>query len=163
MPQDISPIPGMRIAEQVAYAAWCQGLALRDAEAAARDAIGAVGLDELAGRRADRVSGGQLRRVGLAEVLATNASVLLLDEPVAGLDPNQVRGFREILDTLTTAFVISTHQITDLIDVCNRVAVLVDGNLAFVGSIDDFLGHAPAGSRHPAESAFEYFAPGRSH
>lgn len=69
MPQDVSPIPGLRVDEQVAYSGWLAGLSRRDAQSRAVEVLAAVNLSDKASSRASRLSGGQLRRVGLAQAL----------------------------------------------------------------------------------------------
>ena len=100
MPQFVHAVPGLTVQEQVAYAAWLKGIGQRQAWSAAARAIERAGLTEIAGQMASTLSGGQLRRLGLAQVLAHDAAVLLLDEPTAGLDPAQRGRFRDLLAAL---------------------------------------------------------------
>lgn len=141
MPQDVQPGRGMTVAEQVEYVAWVGGHSPRRAREAARKAIIQVDLDEKRGTRTDRLSGGQLRRVGLAQALVRQGQVLLLDEPTAGLDPAQALNFRSLLERLECpgGIVISTHQITDLIDDVDRMVVLADGEIKFNGTPGEFV------------------------
>jgi ABC-2 type transport system ATP-binding protein len=146
MPQHIHAVPGLTAHEQVAYAAWLKGLSKSDASKAALHALAQVGLAELAGRKASTLSGGQLRRLGLAQVLSHSAEVLLLDEPTVGLDPAQRSRFRELLAALPSQYpiVVSTHQVDDLSDVFDTVAVLDGGVIKFEGSVTAFLALAPS-------------------
>lgn len=91
--------PGLRVAEQVAYAAWLAGVPRRASMGRALDALKRVDLLAKAESHAGRLSGGQLRRVGLAQVLAADPK-WILDEPTAGLDPAQRVGFRRVLESL---------------------------------------------------------------
>ena len=98
-------------------------------------ALGAVGLDaSLADRRIDQLSGGQMRRVVLAGLLARSPRALILDEPLAGLDGASARGLLRVLERLRrddglTVIVIS-HDFTGLEDLCPRILHLQDGVLA---------------------------------
>ena len=157
MPQHIHAVAGLTAHEQVAYAAWLKGLSKSDASKAAVYALAQVGLAELAGRKASTLSGGQLRRLGLAQVLAHNAEVLLLDEPTVGLDPAQRSRFRELLAALPLRYpiVVSTHQVDDLSELFDTVVVLDGGVIKFEGSVTAFLALAPSKfSERRAEAAY---------
>ncbi|MGH3311433.1 MAG: ATP-binding cassette domain-containing protein [Streptomyces sp.] len=145
LPQDVAPVPGLTVREQVAYAGWVKGLSRRDSWDRAAAALGRVGLADLSGRRSNQLSGGQMRRLGIAQCLVHNADVLLLDEPTAGLDPIQRGVFRDLLAELSTSvdFVVSTHQTEDLADMYDTVIVMDRGEAVFRGNIRDFLALAP--------------------
>lgn len=146
MPQDVRAVPGLTAQEQVAYAAWLKGLGRRQAWRAAANALKRVGLEDLADRKTSTLSGGQVRRVGLAQVLVHDAEVLLLDEPTVGLDPAQRARFREILAALSLdrPVVVSTHQVDDLTELFNTVVVLEDGAIRFAGPVPVFMDLAPS-------------------
>lgn len=141
MPQDVQPGRGMTVAEQVEYVAWVGGQSRRWARESARKAISQVDLDDKRDARTDRLSGGQLRRVGLAQALVRQGQVLLLDEPTAGLDPAQALNFRALLKDLDCpgGIVISTHQINDLVDDVDRVVILADAEIKFDGTATEFV------------------------
>jgi len=141
MPQQIRAVPGLTAREQVAYAGWLKGLSRSGAWESAAQALDRVGLRNLMDRKASELSGGQLRRVGLAQVLVHSPSVMLLDEPSVGLDPAQRARFREILYELPpdVPVVVSTHQVDDLSELFNTVVVLESGKLRFTGTVEDFM------------------------
>lgn len=144
MPQDITAIRGLTVLEQVTYAGWLTGMSRSSATVRARDALATVLLAGRADARAASLSGGQLRRLGLAEALAVDVDVLLLDEPTAGLDPAQRGNFREIVRSIPedVAVVVSTHQVDDLDDLFQHVTVLADGTITFDGPVAGFRGLA---------------------
>jgi ABC-2 type transport system ATP-binding protein len=156
MTQATRAVPGLTCQEQVAYVGWLRGLGRSEAWTAAAGAIAAVGLTEIAHRPASEVSGGQLRRVALAQAFVNRPAVLLLDEPTVGLDPAQRAGFREAIGALGTSTVtlVSTHQVDDLAEVYDTIVVLNEGRVRFQGSVSDFLARAPEASRRPAEDAY---------
>ena len=156
MPQQVRAIAGLTSREQVAYAGWLKGLDRRAAWDAAGEALERVDLAAEAGRRTSHLSGGQLRRVGLAQVLVHRADVLLLDEPTAGLDPNQRARFRDILREVSrdVPVVVSTHQVDDLTGLFDTVVVMDRGRLPFSGTPAAFMALAPDGSAFPAEAAY---------
>ncbi|MEK9522922.1 ATP-binding cassette domain-containing protein [Streptomyces venezuelae] len=158
LPQQVQPVAGLRVREQVAYAGWLKGMPRKEAWIASLDALNRVDLGDLAQRRSSELSGGQLRRLGIAQVLVHAAEVVLMDEPTAGLDPRQRRGFREMVERLAphTSVVVSTHQTEDLADIYDHVVVLDQGQVRFQGSVESFFALAPAGTspeRH-AEAAY---------
>jgi ABC-type multidrug transport system ATPase subunit len=131
----------MTVIEQVEYVAWVGGQSRRQARESARSVIRQVDLEDKSDVRTDRLSGGQLRRVGLAQALVRQGQVLLLDEPTVGLDPAQALNFRSLLRQLDCpgGIVISTHQISDLVDDVDRVAILADATIKFDGTATEFV------------------------
>ena len=163
LPQQVCAVPGLTAQEQVAYAAWLKGLGSGQAWSAAAAALERVGLATVAGRPTATLSGGQLRRVGLAQVLVHEAEVVLLDEPTAGLDPAQRARFRALLAALPSErpVVVSTHQVDDLSDLFDTVVVLEDGTIRFTGSVTAFLALAPpAVAERRAEVAYAQIVSG---
>ncbi|MGL4178578.1 MAG: ATP-binding cassette domain-containing protein [Dermatophilaceae bacterium] len=155
MPQTITAVPGLTVFEQVSFAGWLAGLAESNSRAAARLALKEVNLEHLSKRKPATLSGGELRRVGLAEALVRPANWLLLDEPTAGLDPVQRADFRALLLALDRPTLVSTHQLDDVDDLFTYVAILEDGRIIFQGTVGDYLsnGTGPNNARR-AESAF---------
>ena len=155
MPQDVPPIPGLRVDEQVAYSGWLAGLSRRDAQSRAVEVLAAVNLSDKASSRASRLSGGQLRRVGLAQALVVNPQVLLLDEPTAGLDPAQRHPFREVLKSVPSGdqvVVVSTHLVDDIEDLYDRVVVMNEGCVIFAGTPDEFINLSEPGPNRAERS-----------
>ncbi|WP_306188764.1 MULTISPECIES: ABC transporter ATP-binding protein [unclassified Streptomyces] len=146
MPQTVTAMTGLTAREQVAYTGWLKGMNQSDAWDAALTALGRVDMADRADAKTRQLSGGQLRRVGVASALVHGAGVLLLDEPTAGMDPTQRRVFRDLILGLATAEVrvlMSTHDVADLAEEADQVTVLRHGRIAFTGPTRDFLAHAP--------------------
>lgn len=145
MPQHITPAPGMTCREQVAYAGWLKGMSRRDAWDGALAALDRVGLVKKADQQASSLSGGQLRRVGVAQTLVHSSRLVLMDEPTAGLDPAQRGTFRKVVEELAGSadIVVSTHQTEDLSEVYDHVVVLSDGVVRFTGTVQEFYALAP--------------------
>jgi ABC-type multidrug transport system ATPase subunit len=155
MPQRITAMTALTAREQVAYTGWLKGMSRRAAWDAAERALARVDLAGKAATRANRLSGGELRRLGVASALVHDARVLLLDEPTAGMDPRQRRVFRDVLASLAgeVRILLSTHDVADLAGESDQVTVLDGGRIVFHGDTAGFLAHAPAGV--PPERAAE--------
>ncbi|MGZ5404796.1 MAG: ATP-binding cassette domain-containing protein [Nocardioides sp.] len=122
-----------------------------------RRVIDLVGLSAEATKRVSSLSGGQRRRVVLAQALLGEPDLLILDEPTAGLDPAQRGRLRDVLGRAgeTATVVISTHQTEDVAALCERVAVLDGGRVLFDGTVPEMIGQAAgrvwmAAERDPA-------------
>lgn len=104
-----------------------------------RRVLEATDLTGVGEKRVKTLSGGMRRRLALAQALLGRPEVLLLDEPTAGLDPQQRLRFREVVSQLPTRPVIllSTHQTEDVVALCDRVIVIAAGRVRFDGSPAD--------------------------
>ncbi|MGH9062734.1 MAG: ABC transporter ATP-binding protein [Acidimicrobiales bacterium] len=100
-----------------------------------RRVLEAVGLERVASRKVKALSGGMRQRLGLAQALLGDPRLLVLDEPTAGLDPEQRLRFREVVSDLGEGrtVVLSTHQAEDVAALCQRVVVLDGGRTRFDG------------------------------
>jgi ABC-type multidrug transport system ATPase subunit len=103
--------------------------------AATTEALAEVGLIDRADSRLRTLSGGMLRRVGIASALVNRPDLLLLDEPTVGLDPEQRASFRSLLRRVgeRSTVVLSTHLVEDVVTTCSDVVVLADGVIKFQG------------------------------
>lgn len=140
MPQAVLAARNLTTAQQVELAAWAAGCSSAEARGRALAALERVQLVPQAGVKATQLSGGQLRRLGLAQAISRQSPCLLLDEPTAGLDPAQAKNFRKLLREVEcpAGMVVSSHQINELQEVVDRVAVLHQGSLAFDGTTAEF-------------------------
>jgi ABC-2 type transport system ATP-binding protein len=101
-----------------------------------------VGLEHAADSRLKTYSKGMLQRVGIAQALVHDPSVVFLDEPMSGLDPIGRKEIRDIILRLRgegkTVF-MNTHILSDVEMLCDRVAIIVQGRIEYLGRIEDFL------------------------
>ncbi len=106
-----------------------------------RRVLDLVGLGDLATRKVSKLSGGQKRRVGLAQSLLGDPRVLVLDEPTTGLDPAQRADLRRTLSVVAgqCAVLLSTHQTEDVAALCERVVVLAGGRVRFDGAVSEMI------------------------
>jgi ABC-2 type transport system ATP-binding protein len=109
-----------------------------------REVLGTVELTSVAHQKIRTLSGGLRRRLALAQALLDDPELLLLDEPTAGLDPEQRLRFREVVSQLPKRPIVllSTHQTEDVAALCERVIVLVEGNIRFDGTPEAMSGIA---------------------
>lgn len=136
LPQRYPLVGSMEVLDTVAYAAWTNGMRPTASRRAAGDALSMVGISDLAGRRVRTLSGGQRQRVGLAAAVAHGPTLLLLDEPTAGLDPEVRLTLRRTLAMIAdrTSIILATHLIEDVVAICEHTLVLQAGEKVFQGS-----------------------------
>jgi ABC-2 type transport system ATP-binding protein len=104
-----------------------------------------VGLLEVRDRRANKLSGGMKRRLGIAQALIGNPRIIVVDEPTTGLDPDERIRFRNILSQLSqnnVTIILSTHIVGDISSTCQGMALLNKGDLVFKGSPENLIKHA---------------------
>lgn len=141
MPQDVSYFRGLTVREQVAYAGWLAGKSSAEAWTESLEMLEKVNLREKSNQSTKSLSGGQLRRMGIAQALMPGRPVLLLDEPTAGLDLQQADTFYKTLDAAASdkTIVVSSHQIEGLGGFFDHVALMTDGQIRFFGSFEKFV------------------------
>lgn len=145
MPQQWNYPPGFTAKETIEYAAWLKGMPQRALHGAARRALEEVDLSEAADRKVKTLSGGMQRRVGLAGAIVASPSIIILDEPMVGLDPEQRVEFRSALRRRadSAAVILSTHMIDEAQALAQRVMVLNHGEFVFDGTIQQMSSLVP--------------------
>ena len=105
-----------------------------------------VGLTEAAGRKVRGFSVGMHQRLGVAAALLGQPSMVILDEPTSGMDPNGINEMRALIRSLAdndgVSVVLASHQLAEVQKVCDRVAILNRGTLAAEGKVSDLIGGA---------------------
>ncbi|PBC63711.1 ABC transporter ATP-binding protein [Streptomyces sp. Tue6028] len=136
LPQDFGYYPGFTVREFVAYVGWLKELSAASAPAAVERAVARVGLADRIDAKVKTLSGGMIRRVGIAQAIVNDPRVLLLDEPTAGLDPEQRVEFRALLRELgsTSTVLVSTHLVEDVAAACTDVTLIEAGQVAYRGT-----------------------------
>jgi ABC-2 type transport system ATP-binding protein len=145
LPQELGVYPDLSAREFLDYIAILKGLE-RTAERKRRvgELLDTVGLANVASRKLKTFSGGMKRRVGIAQALLNDPQLLIVDEPTAGLDPEERIRFRNLLSELggNRIVLLSTHIVEDIGQTCQRLAVMREGAVIFQGAIGDVIGAA---------------------
>lgn len=154
LPQSFGFYPRFTVLEFTEYAAWLRKVPAAQRRERARDALRLVQMEKHADRKMGALSGGMLRRVGIAQAMVNEPALVLLDEPTVGLDPAQRVGFRGLIQELgqRSAVVMSTHLAEDVAHVCDRVAVLLEGSVRFTGTVAELCA-LPGGDAGGADGA----------
>ncbi len=136
LPQNLGYYPGFTVTEFVEYFALLKEMPPARVPEAVAAAIEKVGLHAKARTKLRTLSGGMLRRAGIAQAIVNDPGLLLFDEPTAGLDPEQRVEFRALMRALgehATVFV-STHLVEDVGAACSQVALMASGKIVFCGT-----------------------------
>ncbi|MET8122896.1 ATP-binding cassette domain-containing protein [Micromonospora sp. NPDC005189] len=143
LPQHFGYYPRFTVREFVAYMAWLKEMPKASIPAATQRAIDRVGLSTKADARLRTLSGGMLRRAGVAQAIVNDPQVLLMDEPTVGLDPEQRLDLRELLRDLGTdaCVLVSTHLVEDVVAACTEVVLVNEGRLVWQGTPAALVAH----------------------
>lgn len=128
--------------EDVAFGPRNQGLPETEVRRRVEQALEVAGMRGSEQRPPHHLSLGQKKRVALATVLAMDCEVLVLDEPTSGLDPRGRRDLARFLAGLEQTRIVATHDLEFAVELCDRVAVLCDGEIVAQGAPRDLLGDA---------------------
>ncbi|MEJ8641942.1 ATP-binding cassette domain-containing protein [Streptomyces sp. MS1.HAVA.3] len=154
LPQDFGFYPNFSVYDFVCYCAWLREVPKKRIDSEVRRAIDSVGLGRESKQKMRSLSGGMLRRAGIATAIVGSPKLILLDEPTVGLDPAQRLEFRSLVKQFEdVAVVLSTHLVEDVSAVCDEVAVMSSGSLLFYGDPGTLA--ADASSDQPGDSPLE--------
>jgi ABC-2 type transport system ATP-binding protein len=139
VPQNLGYYPGFTVVEFVEYFALLKEMPSAGVHHAVATAVERMGLGDKAKAKLRTLSGGMLRRVGIAQAIVNEPELLLLDEPTAGLDPEQRVAFRALLRDLgqRATVIVSTHLVEDVGVACTQVALMDQGKIVFHGTPDE--------------------------
>ena len=134
LPQDFGFYPNYTAEQYLLYIARLKGLTRFEAKKQTGDLLEMVGLYEKRNQKMKGLSGGQRQRVGIAQALLGDPDILVLDEPTAGLDPEERIRFRGIISNLSRqkTVLLSTHIVSDLEAVANEMILLKKGQVLTV-------------------------------
>lgn len=147
LPQHFGFYPRFTVREFVEYMAWLKEMPKPVIPGAVQRAIERVGLADRADSRMKRLSGGMLRRAGIAQAIVNEPRMLLLDEPTVGLDPEQRLAFRELLREIGMdgCVLVSTHLVEDVAAACTDVVLVDEGRLVWQGTAEQLAQQGSTG------------------
>jgi ABC-2 type transport system ATP-binding protein len=139
MPEAVPLYPEMRVGEYLKFRAELKRVERGKRAAQVGDAMEKAKVADVANVVIGNLSKGYRQRVGLADALVANPPLLVLDEPTAGLDPNQIREVRDVIKSLGEehTVLLSTHILSEVEASCSRVVVIARGKLVASGSMED--------------------------
>lgn len=141
MPQEIGVYRNFTARRFLRYLAALKGVTGRAAEEKIEELLSLVGLSDVAGKRLGGFSGGMLRRVGIAQTLLNDPKILILDEPTAGLDPQERIRFRNIISELSENRIVllSTHIVPDMEFIAGEVIMMREGQILRSDTTENLL------------------------
>jgi ABC-type multidrug transport system ATPase subunit len=141
LPQDFGVYPNLNAVEFLEYLAAVKGIAAAPARKRIGELLEIVNLTDVAKRPLGGYSGGMRQRVGIAQALLNDPQLLIVDEPTAGLDPEERVRFRNLLSELSgeRIVILSTHIVSDIEAVATSIAILARGQLLAHGSPESLL------------------------
>lgn len=141
LPQDFGVYPNLNAIEFLEYLAAVKGLAATAARKRIAELLDLVNLTSVAKRPLGGYSGGMRQRVGIAQALLNDPQLLIVDEPTAGLDPEERLRFRNLLSELSgeRIVILSTHIVSDIEAVATSIAILAQGELLAHGAPEILL------------------------
>ena len=146
MPEERGLYPGMLVGEQLQYLGRLHGMSASDAEVATKTWLERLGVADRADSKVEALSHGNQQRVQLAAALIHGPELLVLDEPLTGLDPTGIDAIGEVLVEQARAgccVLFSSHQLDQVEDLCEAVTIIDHGRLVVTGSVDDLAARGP--------------------
>lgn len=136
LPQDFGFYPEFTVRDYLLYIASIKGLPPAVAKKRTKELLAAVGLEKYAGRKMKKLSGGMKRRAGIAQAMMNHPKILILDEPTAGLDPNERIRFRNLISEFSEdrLVLLSTHIVSDVEYIANDIWLMNEGEIVRQGT-----------------------------
>lgn len=141
LPQDFGYYPYLTIYDYMMYIASIKGIRPAVAKKRTKELLKQVGLSDQKKQKMRNLSGGMVRRVGIAQAMLNDPKILILDEPTAGLDPNERIRFRNLISELAEErlVLLSTHIVSDVEFIANKIVLMKEGQCCFEGTSDEVI------------------------
>ncbi|KAB2285744.1 ABC transporter ATP-binding protein [Staphylococcus epidermidis] len=141
LPQDFDFYPNMKVSEVLYYLGFLSKINQKDFDKYVDLILRKVNLIDYKNKKVKSLSGGMKKRLGIAQAILHGPKVIIVDEPTAGLDPEERVRLRNLLSDLAEnkIVIISTHIVSDIESTCNRIAILDKGSLVYKGDIPSLI------------------------
>lgn len=149
LPEDAPLYTDMRVRDFVVYSGQLKGLSREAAESRVDEVLERCDLSDRKLQVIDTLSHGYRKRVGIAQAIIHNPSLVILDEPISGLDPVQIREIRQVIVGLkkSCTVLISSHILSEISQTCDQILVLKNGQLVASGTEDELSARLSGGGR----------------
>lgn len=145
LPQDFGYYPDFTVYDYLMYIASIKGVRPAAARQRIKLLLDQVGMKKAAKRKMKKLSGGMKRRIGIAQAMLGDPKILILDEPTAGLDPNERIRFRNLISELAgeRLVLLSTHIVSDIEYIANEILLMQGGEIKASGTAEELLSAMP--------------------
>ena len=145
LPQDFGFYPNFTVEDYLTYIASIKGLRPAFAKQRVGALLSQVGLTKAANKKMKHLSGGMKRRAGIAQAMLNDPKLLILDEPTAGLDPNERIRFRNLISELSEDRIVllSTHIVSDVEYIAGKILLMKDGRIPISGTVQELTASMP--------------------
>lgn len=145
LPQEFGVYPEFTVQDYLLYIASIKGLRPAAAKERVKALLHQVGLTKARNKKMKTLSGGMKRRAGIAQAMLNDPKILILDEPTAGLDPNERIRFRNLISELASDRIVllSTHIVSDIESIADEILLMKDGTITTSGTAADLLASMP--------------------
>lgn len=149
LPEDPPLYPEMRVRDFLVYAGQLRGMSSEQVALAIEDVARRTAIVKVLDRVINTLSHGYKKRVGIAQSIIHSPMLVILDEPISGLDPVQIVEMREVIKGLgkTCTVLISSHILSEISQTCDRILVLNEGRLVAQGTEEELAGRVLEGRR----------------
>jgi ABC-2 type transport system ATP-binding protein len=141
LPDEVGFYENLTARDNLLYTAALNRLSTQEARRRTDDVLAMVGLSDVADRKVGSYSRGMRQRLGLADALVKQPSILILDEPTVNIDPEGVRDLLALVERLSNeqgvTVLMSSHLLHQVERVCNRIGIFIAGRIVAVGAVDD--------------------------
>lgn len=141
LPQDFGYYPEFTVQDYLLYISCLKGLKPMVAKKRIQELLKMVGLSKSANKKMKKLSGGMKRRAGIVQAMLNDPKILILDEPTAGLDPNERIRFRNLISEISEErlVLLSTHIVSDVEYIAGEILLMKDGMLLHRGSVSQII------------------------
>ena len=145
LPQEFGFYPNFTVEDYLQYIASIKGLRPAVAKQRVKELLHQVGLSKARSKKMKNLSGGMKRRAGIAQAMLNDPKLLVLDEPTAGLDPNERIRFRNLISELAEDRIVllSTHIVSDVEYIAGKIFLMKDGRIAVSGTAQELTAAMP--------------------